>query len=112
VESTESSNRIEGIVAAPGRVRDLVVHHTQPRDRSEQEIAGYRDALQLIHQSDADMRFTENVILQLHQMRYRYQPVLVGAGRARITTSSSEMATATWCASASRPHARWPPRRQ
>lgn len=74
VESTESSNRIEGIVAAPGRVRDLVVRHTQPRDRSEQEIAGYRDALQLIHESHVDMRFTENVVLQLHTMLYRYQP--------------------------------------
>lgn len=74
VESTESSNRLEGIVAAPGRVRDLVVHHTQPRDRSEQEIAGYRDALQLIHESHADMRFTANVVLQLHSMLYRYQP--------------------------------------
>ena len=74
VESTESSNRIEGIVAAPGRVRDLVVHDAQPRDRSEQEIAGYRDALQLIHKSHVDMRFTENVVLQLHQMLYRYHP--------------------------------------
>ena len=74
VESTESSNRIEGIVVAPGRVRDLVVRHTQPRDRSEQEIAGYRDALQLIHESHVDMRFTGNVLLQLHQMLYRYQP--------------------------------------
>jgi Fic family protein len=74
VESTESSNRIEGIVAAPGRVRDLVVHHTQPRNRSEQEIAGYRDALQLIHESHVDMRFTQSVVLQLHQILYRYQP--------------------------------------
>ena len=74
VESTESSNRIEGIVAAPGRVRDLVVHQTQPRDRSEQEIAGYRDALQLVHESYDDIRFSENVLLQLHQMLYRYQP--------------------------------------
>jgi len=74
VESTESSNRIEGIVASPGRVRDLVVSHAPPRDRSEQEIAGYRDALQLIHESHADMPFTENVVLQLHQMLYRYQP--------------------------------------
>ena len=77
VESTESSNRIEGIVAAPGRVRDLVVNQTQPRDRSEQEIAGYRDALQLVHESHADMRLTENVVLQLHHLLYRYQP---GAG--------------------------------
>lgn len=74
VESTESSNRIEGVVAAPGRVADLVVRNAQPRDRSEQEIAGYRDALRLVHESHADIRFTENVVLQLHQMLYRYQP--------------------------------------
>jgi Fic family protein len=74
VESTESSNRIEGVVAAPGRVADLVVRNAQPRDRSEQEIAGYRDALHLVHESNADMGLTENVVLQLHQMLYRYQP--------------------------------------
>ena len=77
IESTESSNRIEGVVAAPGRVADLVVRGTEPRTRSEQEIAGYRDALQLIHESHTDMRFAGNVVLQLHQMLYRYQP---GAG--------------------------------
>ena len=63
VESTESSSRIEGVVAAPGRVESLVVHHTTPRDRSEQEIAGYRDALQLIHESYAEMQFRPNVVL-------------------------------------------------
>ena len=74
VESTESSNRIEGVVAAPGRVADLVVRRAEPRTRSEQEIAGYRDALQLIHESHADMRFAQNLVLQLHHMLYRYQP--------------------------------------
>ena len=65
------------MVAAPGRVAELVVRRTEPRTRSEQEIAGYRDALQLIHESHADIRFAEHVVLQLHQMLYRYQP---GAG--------------------------------
>jgi Fic family protein len=78
VESTESSNRIEGVVAPAGRVVDLVVHRTEPRNRSEQEIAGYRDALQLIHESQADMPFTANVVLQLHSMLYRYQPGVGG----------------------------------
>lgn len=50
------------------------MHHTTPRDRSEQEIAGYRDALQLIHESHADMPFTTNVVLQLHSALYRYLP--------------------------------------
>jgi Fic family protein len=74
IESIESSNRIEGVVAAPGRVAALVVRHTTPRDRSEQEIAGYRDALQLIHESQADMAFRPNVVLQLHRMLCRYLP--------------------------------------
>lgn len=78
VESTESSNRIEGVVAAPGRVADLVVHAAEPRTRSEQEIAGYRDALQLIHDSHADMRLAENIVLQLHHMLYRYHPGIGG----------------------------------
>ncbi|MEQ1728390.1 MAG: hypothetical protein ABL982_08400 [Vicinamibacterales bacterium] len=77
IESTESSNRIEGVVAAPGRVADLVVRRTEPRTRSEQGIAGYRDGLHLIHESHADMRFVESVVLQLHHLLYRYQP---GAG--------------------------------
>lgn len=77
VESTESSNRIEGVVAAPGRIEALVVRSAEPRDRSEQEIAGYRDALQLIHESHAAMAFTPGLVLQLHQTLYRYQP---GAG--------------------------------
>ncbi len=51
VESSESSNRIEGVVAGPGRVQALVRKTSEPRDRSEQEIAGYRDALNLIHES-------------------------------------------------------------
>lgn len=74
VESSESSNRIEGVVAAPGRVEALVLKSSTPRDRSEQEIAGYRDALNLIHESGKEMAFSPNVILQLHAMLYRYLP--------------------------------------
>jgi Fic family protein len=74
IESAESSNRIEGVVAGPGRVAELVIKRTEPRSRSEQEIAGYRDALQLIHQTHAHIPFSPNVLLQLHQMLYRYQP--------------------------------------
>lgn len=57
---------------------DLVIRNAQPRDRSEQEIAGYRDALALVHESHADMRLTEGLVRQLHQMLYRYQPGLGG----------------------------------
>jgi len=82
IESAESSNRIEGVVAPPGRVADLVIRRTEPRNRSEQEIAGYRDALQIIHESYAAMPFSVNVILQLHQLLYRYQPGTGGRWKA------------------------------
>lgn len=74
VESTESSNRLEGVVATPDRVRDVVLHDAAPMDRSEQEIAGYRDAMALIHESSEHMKPSVNVIRQLHQELYRYQP--------------------------------------
>ncbi|MFZ2961294.1 MAG: Fic family protein [Candidatus Ozemobacteraceae bacterium] len=74
IESSESSNRLEGIVAAEGRVKALVLKSSAPQNRSEQEIAGYRDALALIHESWEYMDFSVNVILQLHSMVYRYLP--------------------------------------
>ncbi len=73
IESSESSNRIEGVVAPHPRIEALVLHNAAPRNRSEQEIAGYRDALGLIHGSALDMTFSTNVILQLHTMLYRYE---------------------------------------
>ncbi len=72
VESSESSNRLEGVVAPRARVQGLVLKNTTPRDRSEQEIAGYRDALNLIHESATAMSFSPNVVRQLHGMLYRY----------------------------------------
>ncbi len=74
IESSESSNRLEGITAPHKRIEGIVLQSTQPRNRSEQEIAGYRDALNLIHESAAHMPFSENVILQIHSMLYRYLP--------------------------------------
>ena len=74
IESSESSNRLEGVTAPHDRIEALVLKSTTPKNRSEQEIAGYRDALNLIHESAADMPFSVNVILQLHTMLYRYLP--------------------------------------
>ena len=82
VESTESSNRLEGVVAAADRLREVVLRNAEPTNRSEQEIAGYRDALGLIHESAMEMGVTTNVILQLHQLLYRYQPETGGQWKA------------------------------
>jgi Fic family protein len=74
VESTESSNRLEGVVVAPSRLRSLVLKQAEPKSRSEQEVAGYRDALSLVHESAAHMAFSAGVLMQLHTMLYRYLP--------------------------------------
>lgn len=83
VESSESSNRLEGVTAPRERVEALVLKSAAPRNRSEQEIAGYRDALKLIHESNAEMTFSVNVILQLHSMLFRFLPA--GGGRWKMT---------------------------
>ena len=74
IESNESSNRIEQIYAPRERISALVLRNAAPANRSEQEIAGYRDALNLIHQSAVEMPFSVNVILQLHGLVHRYLP--------------------------------------
>src|SRR5271168_4773874 len=72
IESTESSNRIEGVLAPHERIADLVARRTRPRNRPEQEIAGYRDALQNIHVNHAHMKFTTALVLQMHEDLYRF----------------------------------------
>lgn len=70
VQSTEASNAIEGIVTTNTRIRQLVEEKTTPRNRDEQEIAGYRDVLNVIHDSFDTIPITQNYILQLHKMLY------------------------------------------
>ncbi|MBR3001146.1 MAG: Fic family protein [Oscillospiraceae bacterium] len=70
IQSTEASNAIEGIVTTNTRIRQLVEEKTTPRNRSEQEIAGYRDVLNLIHESFDAIPITRNYILQLHKILY------------------------------------------
>lgn len=74
IESTDASNKIENIYVPERRIKALVKKKTEPKNRSEQEIAGYRDALELIHQAQTDMPITVNTIRQLHQALYRYMP--------------------------------------
>lgn len=66
VESTESSNRIEGVTVEPGRLRPLVVGRARPRDRSEQEIVGYRNALNWIHTEPDAISVSPEMIQRMH----------------------------------------------
>ena len=72
VQSTEASNAIEGIVTTNTRIRQLVEEKTTPRNRDEQEIAGYRDVLSVIHDNFDTIPITQNYILQLHKMLYSH----------------------------------------
>ena len=69
VQSTEASNAIEGIVTTSTRLRQLVADKTTPRNRDEQEIMGYRDALNIIHDSYDSITLSRNHILQLHKIQ-------------------------------------------
>ncbi len=72
IQSTESSNRIEGVTAPPERIRALVAQQTTAQNRSEQEIAGCRDVLGTIHATGADIPFSANIVLQLHRDLYQF----------------------------------------
>ncbi len=72
IQSTEASNAIEGIVTTNTRIRQLVEEKTTPKNRDEQEIAGYRDVLNLIHESFDVIPITQNYILQLHKILYSH----------------------------------------
>ena len=50
IQSTGASNRIEGIFTSDQRLKELVSHKAEPHNRSEQEIAGYREVLATIHE--------------------------------------------------------------
>lgn len=72
IQSTEASNAIEGIVTTSTRIRQLVEEKTTPKNRDEQEIAGYRDALSIIHENFDAIPITQNYILQLHKVLYSH----------------------------------------
>ena len=72
IQSTEASNRIEGIFTADDRIKSLVQAKTTPRDRDEAEIAGYRDVLNTIHENYDYIPINANYILQLHRDLYKF----------------------------------------
>lgn len=72
IQSTEASNAIEGIVTTSTRIKQLVEEKTTPRNRDEQEIAGYRDVLSIIHENFDTIPVTQNYILQLHKIMYSH----------------------------------------
>lgn len=72
VQSTEASNKIEGISTADDRLKNLVQAKTTPRNRDESEIAGYRDVLNTIHENYEYIPINTSYILQLHRDLYKF----------------------------------------
>jgi len=78
IQSTEASNRIEGIITTDDRLKKLVQNKTTPRNRSEREIAGYRDVLATVHENYDYIPIRPNMLLQLHRDLYRFSGLSIG----------------------------------
>ncbi len=78
IQSTEASNKIEGIFTSDERLKKLVTNKTTPRSRDEQEIAGYRDVLSTIHDSYEFIPVRPSIILQLHRNLYKFSGKSIG----------------------------------
>ncbi len=84
IQSTEASNKIEGIVTTSTRIQQLCREKTTPRNRNEEEIMGYRDVLNTIHENYEYIPLRSSYILQLHRDLYQYSEKEIG-GRYKNT---------------------------
>ena len=78
IQSTEASNKIEGIYTSDERLKALVKDTTRPKSRNEQEIAGYRDVLNTIHDNHDYIPPKPSIILQLHRDLYKFEGFDIG----------------------------------
>jgi len=78
IQSTGASNRIEGIFTSDKRLEELITNKSEPRNRSEEEIAGYREVLTTIHENYDVMVLRPNIILQLHRDLYSFSSSSIG----------------------------------
>lgn len=89
IESTESSNRLEGVVAPHDRIVRLAENRVSPRDRPEQEIAGYRDVLATIHANHANMTLSLGLVRQLHRDLF-HSTAVPGGDRKTVDNQITE----------------------
>ena len=78
IQSTEASNRIEGIFTSDERLKKIVMNKTTPKGRNESEIAGYRDVLNTVHESYDYIPVKPGMILQLHRDLYKFSNTSIG----------------------------------
>lgn len=90
IQSTEASNRIEGIYTSDERLKMIVKDKTAPNTRDEQEIAGYRDVLATIHESYEFIPPKSNTILQLHKDLYKFSGLSIGGNYKNVDNIITE----------------------
>ncbi len=90
IQSTESSDRIEGIYTSDERIKKLALAKTNPQNRVEEKIAGYRDVLNTIHQNHDEIPIKPNIILQLHRELYKFNPATYGGQYKNIDNVIAE----------------------
>lgn len=96
IESTESSNRIEGITVPAKRFKELMVHPVKPKDRSEAEILGYRKALSKIHTRPEAFTVDEKTILELHRQIYAQTDIPAGQWKKRDNAIEERLSDGRW----------------
>lgn len=96
IESTESSNRIEGVTVAPDRFRELMLHPIKPKDRSEAEILGYRNVLSQIHTTPDRFEITEETIQGFHRALYAQTNLPGGHWKRRDNTIEERLPDGRW----------------
>jgi Fic family protein len=96
IESTESSNRIEGITVPAKRFRELMAHPTKPKDRSEAEILGYREVLSRIHTKPESFSIDEKTILEFHREIYAKTDMPAGQWKKRDNTIEEQLPDGRW----------------
>ena len=91
IQSTEASNKIEGIVTTSTRIQQLCMDKTTPRNRDEEEIMGYRDVLNTIHENYEYIPLRSSYILQLHRDLYQYSEKAIGGRYKKIPSAIEEI---------------------
>ena len=91
IQSTESSNKIEGIFTSDERLKKIVLDKTMPRNRNEQEIAGYRDVLNTIHENYDFIPVRAPLLLQLHRDLYKFQGAGTGGAFKNVDNAIEEV---------------------
>ena len=90
IQSTESSNKIEGIYTSDECLKKIVLDKTMPKTRNEREIAGYRDVLGTIHENFSHIPIRDTFILQLHRDLYKFENASSNGGKFKSTDNIIE----------------------